>query len=55
MANGFVNSTDNYQEETDDDVYEAKNSIIRKYEAKQKVEEMFQEKIFGLLGLIDDD
>lgn len=58
MANGFVNSTDNFQEEEEVSTYkESTNDLVftKKQGAVQKVEEKFQKKIFDLLGFIDED
>ncbi|MBR0530059.1 MAG: hypothetical protein IJJ76_09915 [Ruminococcus sp.] len=58
MANGFVNSTDNFQEEEEVSTYkENTNDLVftKKQGAAQKVEEKFQKKIFDLLGFIDED
>ncbi|SFD25546.1 hypothetical protein [Ruminococcus albus] len=56
MANGFVNSTDNYQQEEEFDPQEKVVQVqTRKYETEKKVEEKFQVNIFDLLGFIDED
>ena len=56
MANGFVNSTDSFQQEEEFMAQEEKPQILnRTAEKKSIVEEKLQVNIFDLLGFIDED
>jgi hypothetical protein len=56
MANGFVNSTDNYEQEEEMLPQEKVVQVqSKKYETEKKVEDKLQVNIFDLLGFIDDD
>lgn len=56
MANGFVNSTDSFQQEEECRAQEAKpQKLNTTAEKKSIVDDKLQVNIFDLLGFIDED